>query len=161
MDTQYKRYEGISVTTATAAWGKWGSALEAHGIFLEDVVSQSQLHLLELLPKVDTSRTQYEQVNYICQSLRWALSSWIHRRLGDNEVPGDLPKPPPDEPTDKAGLMDLDTAMAQLDPETKRLLLLKYSGVPVSAIARQTGLSRKDVERVLAKGLGQLRRNML
>ena len=158
-------YEGLSVNVAKRLFSKYKEALEAHGIDAKDVEQQARLIWLTLKPKLDYEKyAKPQHIRYAISSIQGALTQWIHQQLGKLPKPDDIDlqeDPPAPTQEDPEGLADLDTAMAQLDPLTKKLLLLKYSGHSISAIVRESGMTRTEVERVLAKGLGELRRRML
>lgn len=63
-----------------------------------------------------------------------------------------------DDPADAIGLVDLQRALAQLKPDDRRLLALRFvAGFDSTEIARQTGLSASGVRSRLARVIDRLR----
>ena len=64
----------------------------------------------------------------------------------------------PGDPADAIGLVDLQRALAQLKPEDRRLLALRFvAGFDSTEIARQLGLSASGVRSRLARLIDRLR----
>jgi len=62
------------------------------------------------------------------------------------------------DPADAIGLVDLQRALVQLDPDDRRLLALRYvAGLDSTEIARHTGLSASGVRSRLARLIDRLR----
>ena len=154
-DELYRQYEGLAVKAAATVFRQWRKSLTALGVTVEDAVQESKLYLLELAPKLDDSTyTREQRTCYVAKSVRRKLGNWAKRQI-KNSLPDTRERPDPPQP-DRDGRIDLTAALAQLDPETRSMVMERYDGTWKS-LARRHGMSAGQATARVKAGLAKLK----
>jgi len=158
-DELYRQYEGLAVLTGSRVFNAWRKSLQALGHTVEDAVQQAKLVLLELAPKLDDSAYNHaQQTCYVVKSIRGELKNWAERQI-KNGLPDTRERPDSPQP-DHDGLIDLQNAMAQLDPDVRRMVLARYGGATYDTIGKANGLSAGQAASRVKAALAILRKMM-
>ena len=156
-DELYRQYEGLAVKTAASVFRQWAKSLAKRGVTIEDAVQESKLYLLEMVPKLGNPAYTHEQrTAYVVKSIRGRLLNWAKAavRDGDHRDLADRAPPP-----DAAEMLDLRDAMAELDPETRDMVLERYDGTWKS-LARRHGMSAHQAQARVERGMAMLQKKM-
>ena len=155
-DELYRQYEGLAVKAAATVFRQWRKSLAALGVTVEDAVQQAKLVLLELAPKLDDSAyTREQRTCYVAKSVRRMLGNWAKRQI-KNGLPDTRERPDPPQP-DHDGRIDLTAALAQLDPETRSMVMERYDGQTYKSLARRHGMSAGQATARVKAGLAKLK----